>query len=159
MHFVFTTNIISLLTLGTQVMAYGKCRDSSATKTDVGFGAIYDATAAKWVGKTYPNDYADQAAVCLHDLELKTKRLRAERKLSSGLPYNRFTRVSAGCTIRCSNVRMLVGILLTHSVRANGRLDLGSRNTERHVGFFQNAKPSHGTNRVNSAGCSTVTES
>jgi hypothetical protein len=36
MHIVFIANIISVLALGTQVMAYGKCRDSSATKTEVG---------------------------------------------------------------------------------------------------------------------------
>jgi hypothetical protein len=75
MHIIFIANIISVLALGTQVMAYGKCRDSSATKTDVGFGAIYDATAANWVGKIYPNDYEDQAAVCLHDLELEIERI------------------------------------------------------------------------------------
>ena len=85
MHIVFIANIISLLTLGTQVMAYGKCRDSSATKTDVGFGAIYDATAAHWVGKTYPNDYADQAAVCSHDLkpEINAPELRESHRLDS----------------------------------------------------------------------------
>lgn len=53
---------------------------------------------------------------------------------------------------------MLVGILLIHSVSPNVRIDLGSRNIERHVDLFQNAKLSRGTNRVNFAGCFTVTE-
>ena len=74
MHIIFIANIISVLALGTQVMAYGKCRDSSATKTDVGFGAIYDATVAKWVGRIYPEDWRPQAAVCLSDPDCEIKR-------------------------------------------------------------------------------------